>query len=86
MFKHEAGNAELGLHSSLFGHDLRPPVIPAGSTVAEAIAAATRDPDLCDRVAVYVDGAEVRPEWWSRVRPSAGSRIEIRPADPASPH
>jgi hypothetical protein len=57
--------------------ELPQPVVPPGSTVAEMVAAATRDRDLHHRVRVRVDGDEVRPAWWSRSRPRALSRVEI---------
>jgi hypothetical protein len=70
-------DVELCYRSDPFTPDLQLPVVPPGSTVAEMVAAATRDPELHTRVVVRVDGDEVRPEWWSRCRPPPRSRIEI---------
>jgi hypothetical protein len=77
MPTNEARAGELCYHCNLFAPDLPLPVVPPGSTLSELVAAATRDPELHGRVAVRVDGEEVRPEWWSRCRPPPDAHVEI---------
>jgi hypothetical protein len=68
---------ELCYRSNLFTPDRQLAVVPPGSTIAEMVAAATRDPELHGGVVVHVDGEEVRPEWWSRCRPAPDAHVEI---------
>jgi hypothetical protein len=51
--------------------------VPPGSNLSEIVAAATHDPDLHSRVVVRIDGHEVQPEWWSRLRPHRHARVEL---------
>lgn len=77
MHRQESNGTELRYRCDLITPHPELPFAPAGSTVAEIVAAATHDPELHARVVVNIDGHEVRPEWWSRLRPSRHSRIEI---------
>lgn len=52
--------------------------VPQGATVAEILATAQPDPVLRRHALVEVGDVVIRPEYYSRVRPKAGTRITIR--------